>query len=29
MPYTRQGNSFLSRFSMNRTSDLMVQERGC
>ncbi len=27
MPYALLGNSFLSRFSMNRTSDLMVLER--
>jgi aspartyl protease family protein len=27
MPYALLGNSFLSRFSMNRTSDIMVLER--
>jgi aspartyl protease family protein len=27
MPYALLGNSFLSRFSMNRTSDQMVLER--
>jgi aspartyl protease family protein len=27
MPYALLGNSFLNRFSMNRSSDLMVLER--